>query len=1447
MYKYLPTIIRYFLIFTLILGGNTSFAEQKDSTPESHKASTPTPNEQDTIKGTISIKPATSAEDKKHLSDYSPENIDQDKIDALRAFILQNEAVDRQIVERLYPIDPHTRKRTTLPPRLWSTIKGFPVEALVFYAAIGASMFRKAQTDRLMSGGRTDPRWLEAFINEQVTSTIGIFSFFCFVLASGLSSHLYSKATGLLGFKAENSLAKQRSRLSNSFSHFNLRKYKLTRSSFGVVAQFSGQVGMAFGLLASNIVHEIYNLYHYNPDWKRCRDAAMSSENAKLACTLALNEVGHTALSWAPGLASMLTAATLSHAAVRGLLIVGKKTIHTPFLSRVSMTVASKIGLAKAASLLTFIVPGTVFPKAAMLTFRFINLYAFMEVEQLFTHHLWDWLWGEGQKANKLAGSMENFIKYHDVKYFTPWRHCKDETKTDCAYHDSIHSIHYVSNSFNRWRQYKMQMASMAHQSWFLYVSNALGSFNLAKNIYRDLFLSKNNSNPFNEVKYLGNTTLEKEDLGTWYNQLEYQWSNDSLTVSTENIDRLTIEKLKNLKNRYLYIDDKKIHITEVLVNENGLELKYMTNDNIYELKEKSSITVQMEGKALHVFRNMQQKLDAHIEEHNMKEPEDLEFNVVSFSPGQFLKSIEIHNGLINTTKWWENRHFVLRKLLSAHDPNVDLRPFYGYGNDYENARQAIREEVLQNTLNTTYYLKDYFNLVEQTIRNIQEIIKEQDTEEQTNTIQTLLYVLSEQQILPILNEIGNRRHYELNLPQCLGNPENNYNKQFNCLADALSIKKENKGFLSWYFEVLKTYYDILYPGLQKDYQEAYHEVLNPPSYPSYLLNTLLESITNFKEEIKNSKNTAFLDEKKAKVEINSILRKRVLAAGVEYLNKILEMEKIRRRSITSNSISTEIHNKAQNGEIPTEVLSTFLQLGEDNIFARLYEEAFHIKPKVRGMNTVDYINEAYKVKEQINQMKPYSSRLKNLRTPGAMDFLIASAVCGPELQDEKHIKLIQTMENIKEGQSSLEESFSEETGVFGKIGNMLGNIIRGKLILNQIFEDQFPGLEMDDIVNQIPVFDRPMGGMSFTFSPPYMTNIDNQIRQEICRGFHSQNTHGIVENIYDIPRPITVNGKKYSNLLLLVQDHIGRENISSVEDFDNWWEKNIEPYRKLFIMAADREYRRMMKHNFMKPLFRNDTKEILMESPIHPHSNKHPFDDLLTDTYPVKEYFVKLPRGVFQNIVFELNYWADIILHFGKKRKNFLQGHEDEELKSFSDKINIEKVEHGLRNFINYFQLETCSADTETLKTEEQIKKCIDWTNKFMANVQETKDILKVFEDENDETIGIAHYLEIDFNSLSGCEDPYGPSSGLYAHYDSIEEQQAMVRNAFSCFTINSNSYKKPEDNPKADLPDQLLQFSLMRLQGILHEAMSYVNMINSISENPDVMEAQQTSQTAM
>ena len=88
---------------------------------------------------------------------------------------------------------------TRLGPRMVGALKGFPLEAIVFYAAIGASMWTKDLSPRFatlnpgVQNGREDPQWVDTWV-PRVHLSIGVFSFLCFVLTSNVTQYAYTQA-----------------------------------------------------------------------------------------------------------------------------------------------------------------------------------------------------------------------------------------------------------------------------------------------------------------------------------------------------------------------------------------------------------------------------------------------------------------------------------------------------------------------------------------------------------------------------------------------------------------------------------------------------------------------------------------------------------------------------------------------------------------------------------------------------------------------------------------------------------------------------------------------------------------------------------------------------------------------------------------------------------------------------------------------------------------------------------------------------------------------------------------------------------------------------------------------------------------------------------------------------------------------------------------------------
>ena len=1442
---------RYLFIFVLIANGHFAFAEKED----------PSKKKNPIDKGEVTIDPMSAEEWEKVNKEYHPENISEEHVEAIKALLIRDQMYDEALVNSLKP-----RHEKLVTGQLWNQqIKGFPLEALVFYAAIGATMWRKATTEAFLIGedpysvtnrllrhwsgsfigGRQDPRWLENFTHE-LTSPVGVFSFFCFVLASGTTSHLYSKLTRGMVPWAEAKLSSRRLKYMFAPSLSTKIKYRRTRLGLRTVGAFSGQLGMAFGMLASDIVHELHEKYSYSPNAERCADELMKSEDSHLACNLMWDDVGQTAVAFLPGLASLITASMFSHALVAGVYTVLKRTglstvINSVLVPRAAIKFAGTVSWKAVAGAAIWLMPGGTYFKVGRgavktrrvsrflgkvtkkiaerrLGFRFVNLYAFMETEQLVMHYLWNYLWGEPIKANAVAKSMKGFLKHHDVKRNTPFRECAEpEEGEDCEYHSSIFDIHKVSNRFNQWRQYKLQEASMAHQNWFLYVSHAIGSFDLAYSVYRNLFLArKNSAHVFNEIKYFG-----------------------------------------------------------------GVE----------------------EEKAQAVFSKMLEKIDQHIEVNAMKEPEILNFDVVSASPSRFLKPVRE----LNIRE--KDRLFVLRALFQAKDRNVPLQSFYG--SDWEEVFQSNRAKILNSHMNPNKLVKDYFEYLEKGLILLKEKLNSAQRDFDSLDKQLLINLkkgfklkdvtdvrIKHYRFFLVNKYFGNmqmkaieslRRSERSVLDSKFKLPDESHFVSLLKLASEglkqeFNDKSDEQAFLTWYFNGWINIISVIAAFANDD-----DNLVSDAAIQGWL-------DINWNKIIQNTKTEVLplpLDYHK----IDNLLRKKVLAAGVKYLNHIVKSEKKSRRGRIGYDSYYKIKEEEENGiKFPVDVKNVFRKIGMDNIFARLYQLTFikqnnneyiQISPKSRGMNVVEATNTRYKLRGESNSVEYNSSVLGFLHTPRVVDFLVASVLCGSDLRDEKHEDLLQQIKNVNSGQSSIEGTFAVNSGLSGKLKDVGQGILDGKLLLLQALEKNFPGLEMDDIVDQIPVFDRAIKGKSYTFYPPRIDiGIDENIRKAICLGGYSQtaHAHGLVGNIYDDRFPTKTKktslfswpfefsvsksspDKEYSNLLHLVLDHIGSGEISSVEEFDKWWFENVEPYQQIFLLAADREYKRIVERSFMVPLFQDEVKAVEMESvdEVKPDECGYEFastwdnmsifsKDWFTleaiyshpvnlygkgrgygtktrsDESPlscIKTYSAGLPRGGFQNMYFELHYWADIILYFGKKRMAAFKKYPD---KQFHGTVNIENLKKHLRDFIEKFKTDECLSTEEALENKEQVQVCLQWGKRFL-NPENSIALNALFRN-------IMKDLYISKESLFVKHNPFSKeNSGDPMTSLSEEEIKKKLRESFAFFAKNTDHSKEVNGSEWATLPDQFINFALIRVHQIFEEAVQYVGMTGFISESSSV-----------
>ena len=432
--------------------------------------------------------------------------------------------------------------------RLKSQIRNFAPEALVFYTAIGATMARKAYTDHLISG-RQNPTWMQDLM-AQITSPLGVFSFFCFLIASGQANYWLSQplrpwskqlASGkaALDALAEKETKKHKNQAKRgrktmqsgktAFKHpeastswMNKVKqkmpdtlYKTSRRGFRSFAGITNQMGLAAGIFASNIITEIGTLvtqpsFHYCvnyllPDGLSNQKLKLSSQNGRLICNDAFEESMSTFKSWGPEILSVVTTAFINHAFIQGLVntFEGAKKAGFYLLRKVRLRAA--FPLSRLLHGMAWLIPGPgatskVAALAGHWSFRLFSLYTFMEMNEIVSHQ-WFHGWNENIHAKDLSSSIVSFMQSFKENNNKAGLDCKGKT---CSYHPVVQHAASTANYFKRWRRFQSTPISMARQSWFSYFSNASDYFELSYKLNKDIFESHSQANALSFTRYFG-------------------------------------------------------------------------------------------------------------------------------------------------------------------------------------------------------------------------------------------------------------------------------------------------------------------------------------------------------------------------------------------------------------------------------------------------------------------------------------------------------------------------------------------------------------------------------------------------------------------------------------------------------------------------------------------------------------------------------------------------------------------------------------------------------------------------------------------------------------------------------------------------------------------------------------------------------------------------------
>ena len=362
----------------------------------------------------------------------------QNKADAL--FVSQLPQIRRRSLtgaeaDKLFPSDAEKNNPLNRPlNQIKRTFTGFAPQTLLFYAAIGASMYRKSVTSEWLGRAQDDPLWWNNFA-QSTASPLGLAAFAAFVAASSGTHILSNQLNRLFLQMHDKKKAAIRHQLYQGKNLGSLPAYSKASRLMGVITT---PLALTAGMMTSNVVHE----YHSDPNIEKCAEGLLNEDKVKdlsfeeknleeqkvrdkrkanflIHCDQAYKDwrMGNKLSLWAPDLGGLLIAAGLSHYLVRQL---GQR------VSRLALTYDKA-----RTSIIQFIKNN---PKTAriggMITAGFVSIYLFMEAVDLVGTPAAQWwkvnrsfpkdIKEQNEKTKAFIQNLHDENKIHE----TPKGHC---------------------------------------------------------------------------------------------------------------------------------------------------------------------------------------------------------------------------------------------------------------------------------------------------------------------------------------------------------------------------------------------------------------------------------------------------------------------------------------------------------------------------------------------------------------------------------------------------------------------------------------------------------------------------------------------------------------------------------------------------------------------------------------------------------------------------------------------------------------------------------------------------------------------------------------------------------------------------------------------------------------------------------------------------------------
>ncbi len=374
----------------------------------------------------------------------------------------QRKIIDEKILTliqktKVYFDDQHFRNLQTMT-KFTNIIKGFPMQYILFQAAIGSMLYRESITDPLLYGAVTKPGQLQEFASQSLTPS-AVISFFIFIVISQKHTlHQYKIGR-----------------------HFDNKFLKTT----------APYAGLALGFFISSLAMELYQ----DADFRQCLGSFVSKEKENgiseedkhiSSCEASYTKWIQSKWSdYAVDIVTLLGASWVSHKIVQTLLMGIRATPHGgSLLSQLS----KKVG-----------------PRVMGWAGFLVTIYVFME-----SHHWLDKFIGKSVKEYLKVNSIQtNLLKLNHMQdliqnpdqvsdYFQDKLSSNDADEMGNLKEVIIEKIKLIGRQFNNWSLLKGQDYQWFFSLWLRKTNKVTLFYQQSRELLTNLYNQSTNSYDFN-------------------------------------------------------------------------------------------------------------------------------------------------------------------------------------------------------------------------------------------------------------------------------------------------------------------------------------------------------------------------------------------------------------------------------------------------------------------------------------------------------------------------------------------------------------------------------------------------------------------------------------------------------------------------------------------------------------------------------------------------------------------------------------------------------------------------------------------------------------------------------------------------------------------------------------------------------------------------------------